>query len=220
MFPYTAAEITVIVPVKKKSSRCPNKNFRPFHGSKTLLDIKIEQLRNAGVPAKAILIATDNANTHTPYRTLSDSGHNGTFAEALDYWTSRVETPELAIVHVTCPLFDDFAAFFRSWKTRLPRFDSQFVAQALNEFVLDDDLRPVNFQFGPWHGSGSQARRPLYAMTCAAFAIDTKEALHCRYYIGRRPRVFLDLGHHVDIDTEDDFRLAQLLYQEAHECPA
>ena len=50
--------MNVIVPAKADSSRCLNKNFRPFHKNKSLLDIKIEQLLDAFEPGD-IFISSD-----------------------------------------------------------------------------------------------------------------------------------------------------------------
>ncbi len=215
-------DLTVIVPVKGESKRCRDKNFREFADGKSLFALKIEQLREAGIGPESLLIATDARrilNT-SPYATLDDSGHNATFAEALDYWISHVRTKEVAIVHVTCPLFDATALrqFFCKWNhTKLGNHDSLFVAQPFQHFLVDQQGRPVNFQFGPWHAA-SQRLPSHCVMTCSAFVLYRATAAHCHYYIGQRPAQFLDAGWHVDIDTEADFRLAQLLWKETR-CP-
>ena len=215
-------DLTVIVPVKAHSERCPDKNFRPFAGPVNLLSLKLAQLQDAGVPAGVIRIATDSREVlaGTAFDTLDDSGHNATFAEALDYWIGQTKTNELAIVHVTCPLFDSFADFFLAWdRYKQNGCDSLFVSKEFRHFLVDDASRPVNFQYGPWHGAGSQALPSRRVMTCAAFVLYHDTAAHCHYYIGQHPAQFLDGGWHVDIDTEADFRLAQLLWKETR-CPA
>lgn len=213
-------DLTIIVPVKAQSERCPNKNFRPFtDDGRSLLDLKLAQLARANVSNSAVTIATNSYRLieKTRFATIDDTGHNATFAQALDYWISQVATPELAIVHVTCPLFDthELRRFFAHWQAQLRNgTDSMFTGRRARHFLIEEPCRPVNFQFGAWHGAGSCSLKPLVEMTCAAFAITTEEARHCRYYIGRRPSIYMHGGSHIDIDTENDFRLAQILYRE------
>ena len=38
-------EIVAIIPIRKNSQRIKNKNFRKFFNNKSLLEIKIEQLK-------------------------------------------------------------------------------------------------------------------------------------------------------------------------------
>ena len=52
-------KITAIIPVRKNSVRLRNKNFLPFYKKKSLLEIKIEQLKNVKFIDK-IVISSDN----------------------------------------------------------------------------------------------------------------------------------------------------------------
>ena len=134
-------DLTVIVPVKAESARCENKNFRPFDGRESLLELKLGQLLRAGLPPESIAVATDSRPLieDTELDVIDDTGHNTTFAEALDYWISHVTTPELAIVHVTCPLFDEqeLRRFFARWAAQKPNgTDSLFTGRLAKHFLI------------------------------------------------------------------------------------
>ena len=52
-------EIVAIIPIRKNSQRIKNKNFRKFFNNKSLLEIKIEQLKKVKLIDK-IVVSSDS----------------------------------------------------------------------------------------------------------------------------------------------------------------
>ena len=77
--------ISVIIPARANSSRVPEKNFKPFHGDDSLLDIKIKQLITAGIPPEHIVVSCEDVSKE-PCVTL----HGATFKRREHFLT----TPE------------------------------------------------------------------------------------------------------------------------------
>ena len=48
-------EIVAIIPIRKNSQRIKNKNFRKFFNNKSLLEIKIEQLKKVKLIDKMVV---------------------------------------------------------------------------------------------------------------------------------------------------------------------
>ena len=61
-------KITAIIPVRKNSVRLRNKNFLPFYKKKSLLEIKIEQLKNVKFIDK-IFISSDSIKAKNSKKT-------------------------------------------------------------------------------------------------------------------------------------------------------
>ena len=56
-------EIVAIIPIRKNSQRIKNKNFRKFYNNKSLLEIKIEQLKRVKLIDK-IVVSSDSKKAH------------------------------------------------------------------------------------------------------------------------------------------------------------
>lgn len=220
----------IILPIKTTSKRCKNKNLRPFcdinkYGGRSLFQVKLQQLKESGIDDKDIIIPTDNIELveeqvgKNCYRWVYDGKYNKTFADALDFWLTKVDNDDIMVVHCTTPFFSDFSSLIETWYylqdsnlVEKNPCDSMVVVRPYKHFLINDKCEPVNFQYGPWHKT-SELLPDLYEMCCSAFIIKTEVAKHCHYYIGKNPYLVEYSGPHIDIDTEEDFEVAQLLYK-------
>ena len=205
----------VIIPVKKTSTRCENKNFKPFYNNKSLFDIKVEQLINSGIDKKNIVIATDNLELRNDgYSIIDDSAYNHKWNDAIEYWMQQIEDEDVAVTPVTSPMFNGFSDIWKSWdKVSNDGHDSLVVVKRNYHFLMDKNGRPINFGYGPWH-TISQSLPEWYTMECSCFVIKTKVARYCHYWIGMNPYLYEDHSTTIDIDTDVEFRFAQKLYAE------
>ena len=68
-------EIVAIIPIRKNSQRIKNKNFRKFFNNKSLLEIKIEQLKKVKLIDK-IVISSDSKKAEKISRKYGVFFHN------------------------------------------------------------------------------------------------------------------------------------------------
>ncbi|WP_141731825.1 acylneuraminate cytidylyltransferase family protein [Oligoflexus tunisiensis] len=213
----------VIVPAKAQSSRVKDKNWRPFHEGRCLVDIKIEQLLRAFEPQDIFVSCDDESKRpiverHGVHFLLRDP----VFADDVTPWsdvvTHLVDTvpadPDEAVawVEVVAPLFDAFQAVRDCWNTIEHEHDSLVTVSPVRQFLLDERGQGVNFNFGPWH-PWSQDLPPLYSFESMAI-MRKRDILKYNYVIGRKPFLFPIRGISIDIDEPFQFMLAQKIYAE------
>jgi len=212
----------VIIPAKRHSSRVPDKNWRPFYGTKSLTEIKIEQLLGsfpvsdfdlscddeamASIAEKAgigfLLRSAEHAADATPW---PDALYGIVAATPFD------DEDDIMWVEVINPLFDDYAGMKAGWeKVCMEGYDSLVLAAPFNKFLLRPDGRPYNFLPGKWHVA-SQGLEPLFIWDSACI-MKKRDMLYFSYPIGRKSLLYSTGSNCVDIDTMDEFVLAQNLY--------
>jgi N-acylneuraminate cytidylyltransferase len=83
----------------------------------------------------------------------------------------------------------------------------------LAEFIVSENRQPINYSWGPWHRY-SQHLDTMYAITGALFIAPKIEMVRNRYVISKKPDFYVVPPlQAIDVDTEYDFKLAQLLMQ-------
>lgn len=211
----------IIIPAKKYSSRVPDKNWRLFHEGKNLVEIKIEQLLRSAAAAD-IFLSTDDQEKQslTKKYGINLLLRDPLFASDETPWpdalfgiikeTNFNDDDEIAWVEVINPLFDDYANFLKKWEEVKNKNDSLVLASPINKFLLNAKGMPINFQFGKWHAM-SQNMESLYAWDSAC-VMRKKDLLYFSYPIGRTPYIYSTGSNCIDIDTQEDFELAQYYY--------
>ncbi len=227
----------VIIPAKTSSCRVPGKNWREFHDGKSMVEIKIEQLLNSGISASDIHIYCEDESKREivePYgvkfifrgpETVSDSFH---WSDVITSLVSSIDCPEsesVALVFACTPLFDakafrDVFALWEGTETAIglkntPYIDCLITVKKFKEFVLDNHGKPVNFNFGRWH-EWSQHLPQWYILESPIHIMRKETYLRCNYYIGERPYMYEVPLPSIDIDTPDEFELAQEIYSKRH----
>ena len=132
----------------------------------------------------------------------------------------------MAWVYACTPLFDAkaFRDVFRCWEgdptstkgSRLlgikeTRYDSLITVKPFKEFVLDANCKPVNFSFGRWH-EWSQDLPQWYVLESPIHIMRKKTYLRYNYYIGEKPYKYEVPLPSIDIDTPEEFELAQEIF--------
>ena len=219
-----------VIPAKVGSIRLPYKNWREFHKGKSLVEIKIEQLKDAGMNPSDIYVFCEDSQKwpivkglgarfiHRPEETTKDDMH---WSDVVSYIIGSVECSDdetVAWTMATSPLFgaDDFRSVFHLWETQQGpfyegKYDSLITAKPFKEFVIDGNGRPINFSYGRWH-EWSQDLPQWFVLDSPLHLMKKKTYMECNYYIGRNPYVFVIPSTHIDIDTEEEFKAAQRLY--------
>lgn len=214
--------IVAVIPAKSNSTRVPNKNFRDFYKGQSLLEIKIKQCLESGV-FDTVYVSSDTEQAKEIAEKfgaefvlrdrrlcLDETPWSEVLVGVLDS-LQEDENTLIAWAPLTSPMFDRFSDAFDKIKAS-EEFDSVMTITKLQHYFLNSDHIPMNFQYGVW-ASYSQSLKPVYQMNCALWLAKKGAMIRNRFQLGDRP-FYMETSQSegVDIDTMDEFEIAQLLY--------
>jgi CMP-N-acetylneuraminic acid synthetase len=214
-----------IVPVKHKSERVKNKNFRPFYDRHSLLEIKIKQLISEKIFDRIVISSNSNlAKNIAKKYNCNFILREDKFSNNIIAWSDVITTVVKSVnskkndnifwCHVTSPLFNQYKKAFKKYQNSLKKgFDSLVAVNKFSGFLLNENLYPVNYNWGKWHNY-SQYLPNYYNVNGALFINKTSTILDLNYLIGKKPDKFLcndDVS--IDIDNEFDFEIAKLIFK-------
>lgn len=225
----------IVIPAKTNSTRVLDKNWREFHDGKCMVQIKIEQLLDAGIEPEDIYVFCEdqfkkkeviNYDVKFVLRRPETTANDMHWSDVITELVSSVECPEsesVAWVYACTPLFEapDFQAAIHMWETMQgpvwdqKKYDCLITVKPFKEFVLDEKGRPVNFSFGRWH-EWSQDLPQWFILESPIHIMKKGTYLRCNYYIGERPYLYVVRKPSIDIDTPEEFQLAQEIYAGRH----
>lgn len=217
----------VIIPAKSTSTRVPNKNWRDFYRGKSLVDINILAILNAGIAPDHIHVSSDSLDhletVQARYGVIGlprDESlcHNDTsIGDFIRCISSQVTGhDDIAWSQVCDPLFNEHAEVFKHWETvKALGYDSLSVVHPVRQYMMTNDMRPIGWGFGQGHVQ-SQKLTTLYQFPFT-LSVLTRDCIKiCGYHIGANPRWFVSSSRSIDIDTESDFEVARILYERQH----
>ena len=216
-------KINIVIPVKKTSDRVKNKNFRKFYNNISLFHLLIRKLKKSKF-VKNIFISSNKTSIENEVNSMGCKFvyREDKFCNNIIPWSEMIYhtvkslpidvNDDLAWCHTTTPLFDDYDAAFKTYfaKTRKVN-DGLVIVSTLNEFVVSENKKPLNYSWGPWH-QYSQNLEKLYTITGTMFASKKITFLNNRYVISKNP-FFYEISRYESLDIDDnyDFELAKLL---------
>lgn len=213
----------VIIPAKTSSTRVPNKNFREFADGKCLVDLTAEKVARAGIPRERTYLSCEDAGMQEVAERnginflLRDPQLCDNYVPVTDWIrgiTAQVPgDDDVAWAQVIDPLFDGHAECLRLWREERGEHDSLAVCYPAREYLLGSDHRPLGWGFGEYH-TPSQLLPTFYRFGFTFSILPRETIARCGYHIGRNPLWFHAENQTVDIDTPEDWRLAQVIYRE------
>ena len=215
-------QIVAIIPVREGSNRIKRKNYIEFFGGKSLLDIKIEQLKKSST-LNRIYVSSDNEYTKNISKEkkvdflLRDSRACSETMRWSDVVCNIVNTvpgnPIIVWALATSPLFSDFDSAIKAYLANENQNDSLVAVHKKKSFLLNESGKCINYNPGVWHPY-SQELEPLYEVTGACFIARKSDMLKWKYWFGVKPFLF-EVSNElaVDVDTLDDFTFAQKIYK-------
>ena len=214
-----------VIPVKETSERVKNKNFKTFANGLSLLDLKILQLKEAESFDEIFISSnSETAKTAAEKHQINFIQRDDSFCNNITSWSDTIhevikgipvkESTAIAWCHVTSPLFTRYKEAVKDYYTALQNNCDGLVSVCrFSEFLVSAKARPVNYSWGVWHPY-SQNLEELYSITGALFITTKKEMLKNRYVISKKHFLFdTKKLESVDIDDNEDFRLAQLIHE-------
>ena len=212
--------IKAVVPVRKGSTRVPNKSIRNFCGT-TLLDLKIKTLKKVLDPSN-IVVAT-NCNTSIEIARKNevsfvrrDEKYCSSECSPSDYFENLAEIAKTVFFIYAPPTtpfikpktYVDFIDKMVSSDT----YDSVSLANTVNSFAYFKG-KPLNYD--PKHSVNSQDLEPVNLIDYGLVVTTSDSIKKTKDLIGENP-LFLGLGliEGWDINYMDEFKIAELIFKE------
>lgn len=222
-------DIAFFLPTRKGSERVINKNTRTFAGIEGgILKLKMDQLLE--VPEIPIYISTNDPETIK----IAESFHNDRIKiiirpdelclsstiieDFINYIPTAVPSDHIFWVHATAP-FVDKEVYLRALKKyeeiiKSGEYDSLLSVNKIQQFLWDAEKNEVvnhNRSIEKW--PRTQDLKPLYEINHAYYINSRENYIKLSDRIGRKPFLFeLNKLESFDIDWEDDFKVAELIY--------
>lgn len=205
---------------KASSSRVKEKNYRKFYENLSLTDILLEKLVKV-LDRRAIFLSCEDAK----YKDVADKWKINFILRDKKYTLLETNTVEVVrgvcadvpgnddILYCSCmdPLFENYEEMFNTWEEVKDRADSLNVVYPLKNYYLDQNYNPIGFGFGHWH-KYSQYISPMYRISWANEILSRQCIEKYGYMVGENPYWFDAYNPLLDIDTEADWRVAQVVY--------
>ena len=214
---------SVYLPCRAGSERVRNKNTKPFHKGRSLLQYKLDMLDQIE-PISDICVSTNDAEVK---RQISKSSYKKVYVFDRDESLCRSTTPTGALVtdmlnicasnfliwtHVTSPLLSKATILECVKRFELEKdFDSLMTVNKIQNFLWMDGV-PINYDREENKWPNTQTLNPVYEINSGLFIIGRDMAEQYQDRIGRKPYLFETIfPENIDIDWPEDFELAQEL---------
>ena len=216
--------VTAIMPIKLKNERCPGKNTRLL-GQKPLLHYELDTLKESGLCSSInVYCSSDDIVPFLPegvnfvkrpeFLDLPSSNFTQIFSEFMAGHDSDI----YVYAHATAPYItlDSVRACITAVTSG--EYDSAFCALKLQDYLWQDG-QPLNFD--PANLPRTQDLKPIYQETSGIYVFTREVFAEHRRRIGSRPFIReVSFREAVDIDTPEDFRLAEILCYQEEICTA
>ena len=216
--------IIALVPMRHHSQRVPGKNIRPLV-NKPLFEYIIQTLLSCP-EINQVVVDTDSnviqdalTQKYPKVKVLERPpylrGDEISMNEILMYDTSQVQADFYLQTHSTNPLLS--AATVRkaiqTFLTSYPAFDSLFSVTRLHTRLWDQLSRPINHN--PAILLQTQDLPPVFEENSNLYIFTRESLVERRNRLGERPLMFeIDATEALDIDTELDFKIAEVMVQQ------
>lgn len=211
-------DMQIWIPAQGGSTRVKDKNTKPFYKGESLLEIKINQLLklidashiHVSSESETALSQAGNLGCHTINREKALVGNEIKQSDLFDHFFKNTKASKYVLwCQVTDPLFSDFNHFFDK---PLEEGRTRVLASELKKHAFLNNA-PLNFQFGLWHKT-TQNIEPLIVPRWSCFLHHYEPLKETAYHFGVDNEFYITDDFMVDIDTENDFTLARLLFEQ------
>tara|TARA_R110000787_G_scaffold286052_1_gene403182 strand:+ start:178 stop:840 length:663 start_codon:yes stop_codon:yes gene_type:complete len=212
-------KITAVIPVRKGSVRVKNKNLKPFADT-NLLQLKISQLKQVKL-IDEIVVSSDCekmlsiAKEHGVKVHVRDQYHASSEASNSEFFENLahcIDADYIMYSPVTCPMIslETYHDCIQSFKQDEELENLVTVAQIKHHMWLDN--KPLNYNIA--ESPNSQDLPDINAITYGICIISKKDMIKYRNVVTDNPTFkVLDEIESIDIDTEFDFMVAEMIYK-------
>ena len=218
-------KIAALIPARSGSKRVIGKNLRLF-GKHPLLVRKIKQLQSSMVDeiflgsdsSSYLKIAMDNGATPILRSDFACDESVSTSNDMIADFANRIPDhfDVIVWVHCTNPFLyaRHYDASIKMFKKNIDKYDSLLSVQKVQNHMWENESTPLNYK--PWKGAHTLAKnlQPVYFQTGGIFIQWAKKMKKNHYFFGNNPKFILHSQiEAIDIDTEDDFIMAESLIE-------
>jgi len=227
-------KISIFLPTRKNSERVVNKNTRDFAGIKGgLLKIKLDELLKINGIDEIILSTNDEESI------LVASGFNDPklkiirrpdrlclsetkLSDLISYVPSIIHNEIIMWVHVTSPFLTHrdyekaLSVFIENLESKTS--DSMASVTKIQQYIWDNEYKKmINFDMSNGNWPRTQDLKSLYQINNGFFISIRENYIKLNNRVGPNMSIYeLDKIKELDIDWEDDFRLAEIIYKSMH----
>ena len=221
-------KVAFFLPTRKGSERVKNKNTRPFAGVEGgLMENKIKQLTASRLIDEIILSTNDEVCMEIAAKYSSDSRlriiprpnelclSSTNLQDLICYVPTITDAAHIIWGHVTTPIAgaEQYDAGIELYLSQLANgYDSLVGVKELKNFLLNKEGRLVNNTTDiPW--PRTQDLEPLYEINHTMFIAPREVYIEQKNRLGTKPYLYvMDETHSFDIDWEEDFTIAEILF--------
>jgi CMP-N-acetylneuraminic acid synthetase len=217
--------VIAIIPIKQKSERVENKNFRDFMGKPLFYHI-LMKLNSCKFISKVIIntdcpdfksrIPKDFNKVEVQERPDYLYGHQISGSDIIKYVISKVDGEHFLQTHVTNPLLSmmTIEKAINFYFDNKPKYDSLFTVDKILKRVYFPDGTAVNHK--KTESLQTQYLDPLYSENSNMFIFSRQSFIeNNNNRIGCKPYMFeMNYIESIDIDYIEDFVLASLIYKD------
>lgn len=214
-------KITAVIPIRKGSQRVPDKNFKDFYKGKSLLELKIESLKNIEL-IDDIVVNTDSDLAINIAKKLGVSYHRredyyaSSECSQSEFFKNLAETTDTdIIIHTPCtsPLIKKESIIDAINRFNVSENDSCNSVGLVKEYLWSNN-KPLNYVIEGGKVPNSQDLPDVVKLTFG-FGIIYRDVMISREnVVGENPLFYtVDEIEETDIDTKIDFEFAKYLYK-------
>ena len=222
-------KIAFFLPTRKGSERVKSKNTRPFAGIEGgLVENKIKQLLATKHIDEILFSSNDEMCIAIAEKYASDSRlriiprpnelclSTTNLQDLICYVPTITNADHILWGHVTTPLVEAkvYDTAIEQYLSKITKgYDSLVSVKELKNFLLNQEGKLVNNTTDiPW--PRTQDLEPLYEINHAIFLATRSVYTEQKNRIGQKPLLYImDEIHSKDIDWEEDFKIAEIMYK-------
>ena len=222
-------KIAFFLPTRKGSERVKSKNTRPFAGIEGgLVENKIKQLLATKHIDEILFSSNDEMCIAIAEKYASDSRlriiprpnelclSTTNLQDLICYVPTITNADHILWGHVTTPLVEAkvYDTAIEQYLSKITKgYDSLVSVKELKNFLLKQEGKLVNNTTDiPW--PRTQDLEPLYEINHAIFLAKRSVYTEQKNRIGQKPLLYImDEIHSKDIDWEEDFKIAEIMYK-------
>ncbi|MEN8126133.1 MAG: acylneuraminate cytidylyltransferase family protein [Bacteroidota bacterium] len=221
--------IAVFLPTRKGSQRVKNKNTRIFGGKEGgLLQLKLEQLIKIKSVDEVILSSNDEISLsigkkfekfdqrvrviERPDKLALSSTD---LVDLIKYVPSITDCNNILWTHVTSPFVDenDYENAIQLYFENMNNYDSLMSAKKFNNYLWSKEKNDLINRANNKKWPQTQDLEDLYEIDSAIFISKRSNYLNNNDRVGNKPNLYVMDGiKSFDIDWQEDFKLAELIY--------
>jgi len=223
--------VAFFLPTRKGSERVKNKNTRDFAGIKGgLLAVKLKQLLEFPLQIPIIISTNDPETIHIANSFNSDLIQikerpeelclsSTVIEDFINYIPSVVDSEHIFWVHTTTPFLttsdyvEALEKYFQMLETK--EYDSLLSVTKIQQFLWDPQINTfINHDRNIVKWPRTQDLKPIFEINHAYYINSRANYLKYHDRIGIKPYLYeLNKIQSFDIDWEEDFELAEILYE-------